>query len=132
MRRNASAILLLFILFAVLGQSCATVLGGRSNTLVFKSEDAVSAKVYLDGGYIGDAPGKIKLEKKKIQHGSMLEIQPEGKPSTNYLILRKQSILYTLLDTFSGGVWLGIDVATGNIYRPSPRIFDYTNVPSSK
>lgn len=49
------------ITILVLGfTNCATTFGGRHNTLVFKTDNAVKAKIYLDGNYIGEAPGKIK------------------------------------------------------------------------
>lgn len=118
---------LIFLVAVVLFglQSCATVFGGRNNTLVFKEDSSASAKVYLDGEYIGDAPGKIKLKRTKIQHGSTLEIKAEGHEPLKYLILRKQNTVYTILDVVTGGVWLGIDYSTGNIYRPNPRVFNY-------
>jgi len=106
--------------------NCATTFGGRHNTLVFKTDNAIKAKVYLDGKYIGDAPGKILLKRTTIQHGSTLEIKAEGYATQKYLILRKPHVIYTLADVFTGGVWLGVDYATGNIYRPSPRMFSYT------
>ena len=110
----------------VLGFSnCATTFGGRHNTLVFKTNNIVKAKIYLDGNYIGDAPGKILLKRTTIQHGSTLEIKAEGYETQKYLILRKPHVIYTLADVFTGGVWLGVDYATGNIYRPSPRMFSY-------
>ncbi len=115
-----------FVLFTLIVlHGCATVFGGRQNTLVFKADSLHKAQVYLDGEYIGSAPGKIKLRKTKIQHGSTLEIKAEGHETKEYLILRKQSPVYTILDVFTGGVWLGIDYSTGNIYRPSPRVFSY-------
>ena len=106
--------------------NCATTFGGRHNTLVFKTDNAEKAKVYLDGEYIGEAPGKILLKRTTIQHGSILEIKAEGYETQKYLILRKPHVIYTLADVFTGGVWLGVDYATGNIYRPSPRMFSYT------
>ena len=106
--------------------NCATTFGGRHNTLVFKTENTVKAKIYLDGNYIGEAPGKILLKRTTIQHGSVLEIKADGFETQKYLILRKLHAIYILADVFTGGVWLGVDYATGNIYRPSPRMFSYT------
>ena len=116
-----------FVAVLALGfTNCATTFGGRHNTLVFKTDNTVEAKIYLDGNYIGDAPGKILLKRTTIQHGSSLEIKAEGYETQKYLILRKPHVIYTLADVFAGGVWLGVDYATGNIYRPSPRMFSYT------
>ena len=116
-----------FVTVLVLGfTNCASTFGGRHNTLVFKTDNTVKAKVYLDGNYIGEAPGKILLKRTTIQHGSTLEIKAEGYETQAYLILRKPHVIYTVADVLTGGVWLGIDYATGNIYRPSPRMFSYT------
>lgn len=119
---------LLFISFALITsllQSCATVFGGRTNTLVFREESTPRAKVYLDNNYAGEAPGKIRLKKSEIQHGSKLEIKAEGFETAEYLILRRVSPLYSAVDIVTGALWLGIDFANGNIYRPFPRKFSY-------
>ncbi len=126
MKQNRRFVLFILVIVMAIGlQSCATVFGGRTNTLVFKADSLQKARVYLDDEYIGDAPGKIKLKRTKIQHGSTLEIKAEGQEPMKYLILRKQNAIYTILDVVSGGVWLGIDYSTGNIYRPVPRVFNY-------
>lgn len=125
MKTYAYSLLLILILVSLLLPGCATVLGGRTNTLIFKSERSNKAEIYLDGDHIGSAPGKIKLEKTTIQHGSKLEIRPEGMPNQEYLILRKQNVYYTLANALTGGIWLSIDYATGNIFRPQPRVFNY-------
>ena len=52
---------LLIILF--ISPGCATLLGGKYNTLVLESENQIPAKVYIDSVYVGDVPGKLKLEK---------------------------------------------------------------------
>jgi hypothetical protein len=119
-------LILLIILFSgILFQSCATLFGGRHNHLVFKEESSPPAKVFIDGRYVGNAPGKIKLRKEVIQHGSMLEIRAEGYETQKYRILRKQHALYTIVDILTAGTGLAIDYATGNIYRPVPRSFVY-------
>lgn len=117
----------LFVL-AVLGlflNSCATILGGKSNTLVFSEESLPKAEIFIDGEMIGEAPGKIKVPKEKIQHGSILVIKAEGYQEKEYLLLRKQQAIYTVVDLLIGGVPLAVDYTTGNIYRPVPRSFEY-------
>jgi len=116
-----------FVIVLILGfTNCATTFGGRHNTLVFKTDNTVKAKIYLDGNYIGEAPGKILLKRATIQHGSTLEIKAEGYETQKYMILRKPHVIYTVADVITGGIWLGVDYATGNIYRPSPRMFSYS------
>jgi hypothetical protein len=118
-------IVLLFLLSSFLFNSCATILGGKNNTLVFSEESLPAAQVYIDGELIGDAPGKIKLPKGKVQHGSILEIKAEGYVGKEYMILRKQNAEYTVVDIVLGGIPLLVDYTTGNIYRPKPRRFKY-------
>ncbi len=84
-----------------------------------------AAKVYIDGELIGEAPGRIKIKKGKIQHGSILEVKADGYKSKEYMILRKQDAAYTVVDLLTGGVALIVDYSTGNIYRPRPRRFEY-------
>ncbi|NOR75889.1 MAG: hypothetical protein GQ525_12095 [Draconibacterium sp.] len=117
--------LLILLLASVLFQNCATILGGKKNTLVFSEESIPAAKVYIDGELIGDAPGKIILQKGKIQHGSILEIKADGYVEQEYMILRKQSTPYTVADILLGGIPLLVDYSTGSVYRPSPRKFEY-------
>lgn len=117
--------LLLLIIAGLLFQSCATILGGKSNTLVFSAKSLPSAQVFIDGELIGEAPGKIKVPKAKIQHGSILVIKAEGYSEKEYLLLRKQNAIYSVVDLITGGIPLAIDYTTGNIYRPVPRTFEY-------
>lgn len=115
----------LIIIIGFIFQSCATILGGKSNTLVFTEESLPKANVFIDGEMIGEAPGKIKVPKEKIQHGSILVVKAEGYEEKEYLILRKQQAVYTVVDFLFGGIPLAVDYATGNIYRPVPRSFEY-------
>lgn len=117
--------LILLISVIILSSSCATLLGGKNNTLIVESPTQLKVKVYIDNQYIGDAPGKFKLEKKVIQHGSKLEIKAEGYKTEEHIIIRKQHPLYTIADIFTIGIGLAIDYATGAIYRPIPRKFVY-------
>lgn len=125
MKFRAFKILFLFFLASLLFTSCATILGGRSNTLVFSEKNLIKAQVFIDGDLVGEAPGKIKLAKHKIQHGSVVVIKAEGFRDKEYLILRKQNALYSVADLLIGGIPLAVDFTTGNIYRPVPRAFKY-------
>jgi hypothetical protein len=113
------------IIVGILLQSCATILGGKTNTLVFSDESLPEAKIFIDGDFIGDAPGKIKVPKEKIQHGSILVIKAEGYENLEYVLLRKQNAAYSVADILIGGIPLALDFSTGNIYRPKPRNFKY-------
>jgi hypothetical protein len=108
----------------ILSQGCATIFGGRTNTMVFSGSDDFRANVFIDDTLVGEAPGKIVLPKQTIQHGSMLEIRAEGYQTQEYLILRKPHTLYMISDFVFGAAPLIVDCATGNLLRPSPRKFD--------
>lgn len=114
-------VLLLLFVFS----SCATILGGKNNTLHFNNEDLAQAEVFMDGEKIGEAPGKIKVPKGEIQHGSKIEIKAPGYQDQEYLILRKQHAVYTLASLLTGGIPLIVDFSTGAIYRPRPYKFQY-------
>jgi len=118
-------IFLILVTAGLIFQSCATILGGKKNTLVFTGENATKAEVYIDDELVGEAPGKIKIAKEKIQHGSILVIKAEGFEEKEYMLLRKQNAAYTVVDLLLGGIPLVVDYTTGNIYRPNPRKFEY-------
>ena len=108
----------------VLLQSCATIFGGKHNTLVFVNEQNIEAEVFVDDTLIGEASGKLFIPKRVIQHGSTLEIRAEGYRSEEYLILLKPHAGYILADFAVATIPLIIDFATGDILRPKPRKFD--------
>jgi len=108
-------------------QSCATIFGGRSNTLVFENIENIPAQVFVDDSLVGDAAGKIYLPKGVIQHGSTLEIKVEGQEVEEHLILLKPHPLYVIGDFAVGIVPLIVDFGTGDILRPSPRKFSIIN-----
>ena len=123
MKQNPLFLTLLIPLFLVL-QGCATIFGGRTNSLVFNGTTDVQSQVFIDDTLVGQAPGKIVLPKKTIQHGSMLEIRTDGYVTQEYLILRKPNPGLVIADFVVGAVPLIFDVANGNILRPVPRKFD--------
>lgn len=123
--RKYLKILFLLVTTGLILQSCATILGGKNNTLVFSEESLPKAEVFIDGELIGEAPGKIKVPKEKIQHGSILVLKAAGFEEKEYMLLRKQNAAYTVVDLLLGGIPLVVDYTTGNIYRPNPRKFQY-------
>ena len=123
--RKYLKILFLLVTTGLILQSCATILGGKNNTLVFSEESLPKAEVFIDGELIGEAPGKIKVPKEKIQHGSILVLKADGFEKKEYMLLRKQNAAYTVVDLLLGGIPLVVDYTTGNIYRPNPRKFQY-------
>jgi hypothetical protein len=117
--------LLLLLLMGILFQNCATLVASKKNTLVFSEHSLPAAEIYVDGELIGNAPGRIKVPKGKIQHGSILEIKADGYETKEYMILRKLDAAFTVVDVVTGGIPLIVDYSTGNIYRPRPRKFKY-------
>jgi hypothetical protein len=112
--------------------SCATILGGKRNTLNIQSGQPDSAMVFLDGIYLGQAPFKIHISKYKLQHRSMIEIKKEGYETFYYEVLRSPHIGYVVADILTGVIPLIVDVADGNIYRPNTRKIEYQLVPAQK
>lgn len=119
-----------FMSITLLMQSCATVFGGRTNTLVFNNKNITEAKVYIDDSIVGNASGKIVLPKKVIQHGSVLEIKAQGYKTQEYILLLKPHAGYIAANFIVGVIPLIVDFATGNILRPYPRKFEVNLVKS--
>jgi len=117
--------LLYATVISLIFSSCATILGGKSNRLVFSEESLPKAEVIIDGEVVGEAPGIVIVPKEKIQHGSILVLNAEGYEQQEYVLLRKQSAVYSVVDLLIGGVPLIVDYTTGNIYRPRPSKFKY-------
>jgi len=106
---------------------CATILGGRSNTLIVTTSTPDSVKVYLDGEFLGNGPAKFKLASRQIQHGSELVIKSAEHPDETYRILRKPNAVYVIADAVLGAIPLAVDYGTAQIYRPNPRKFEYNS-----
>ena len=117
-------LLVLFLGISMLQMGCATILGGRTNSMVFTGDTLVPAQVFIDDTLVGQAPGKIVFSKQVVQHGSKLEIRAEGYKTQEYLILRKPHPAYMVGDFITGAIPLIVDASNGNLYRPSPRKFD--------
>lgn len=120
------------IVFILIHTSCATILSGKRNTISVKSGDPAKALVYLDGELLGETPLDMRIEKYKLQHGSVLEIRKEGFETMYYEVVRSTHVLYSAADILSGVIPLIIDVANGNIYRPNTRKVEYVLVPVKK
>lgn len=108
----------------ILSQSCATVFGGKHNTLIFNNTEHPNAQVYIDDTLVGNAKDKLFLPKQVIQHGSKLEIRAEGYESEEYIIIRKPHKWYVMGNFAIGALPLIVDLATGNLLRPYPRQFN--------
>ena len=132
MKRNCiHSIFLVFlgIVFVLTMNSCATIFGGKRNTIHVKMGSPENAMVYLDGELIGEAPFKIRIEKRRIQEGSIIEIKKEGYHTMQYHVIRSPHAGYVILDILGGVIPLVVDVADGNIYRPNTRKIEYVLLP---
>jgi hypothetical protein len=122
-----------FLIVITIGlNSCATIHGGKRNTLNIHSGQPDSAMVFLDGVYLGQTPYKLRISKYKLQHRSMIEIRKEGYETFYYEVLRSPHIGYVVADILTGVIPLIVDVADGNIYRPNTRKIEYVLVPEQK
>lgn len=121
--------LLLFLLLSFSFGACATVFGGKKNTISVMVGNPEKAKVYLDGVLLGETPLKMRISKYKLQHGSVLEIRKEGYQTQKFEVIRSPHLLYVAADILTGVVPLLVDAATGNIYRPNTRNIAYELIP---
>ncbi|NPD44791.1 MULTISPECIES: hypothetical protein [unclassified Lentimicrobium] len=124
--------LLLVIGMVTTMSSCATILGGRKNTIKVNAGSPLAAKVYLDGDCIGETPFKTRIEKRKIQEGSLIEIKKDGYETLRYEVIRFPHVGYVMLDIVTGVIPLIVDVLDGNIYRPNTRNIEYELVPIAR
>ena len=110
----------IFLLLAMvlIFSSCATVFGGKRNTISVEAGSPEKAQVYLDGEYLGETPFNTRISKYKLQEGSIIEIKKENYETMTYEVKRSAHVAYVISDLF-GVIPLLIDVATGNIYRPN-------------
>jgi hypothetical protein len=122
--KHYPSLLILLIPLLMLSQGCATIFGGRTNSMIFNGPVDIQSQVFIDDTLVGQAPGKIIVPKQTIQHGSILEIRADGYETQEYLILRKPNAGLVIADFAVGAVPLIFDTANGNILRPSPRKFD--------
>jgi hypothetical protein len=104
MKKNSIFWGLAVLLIALVLQSCATVFGGRHNTLVFTNPENIPAEVFVDDTLVGNAEGKIILPKRVLQHGSELEIRAEGYQTQSYLVMLKPHAGYVVLDFAFGAI----------------------------
>jgi hypothetical protein len=124
MKTNAQ-IVILGALILIFFSGCATILGGKKNQLVVEEGSPPTAEVWLDGQKIGDTPLNVKLDKFLIQDGSLVEIKKDGYVTQTVTLNRKVHPWYTLADILTGGIWFGIDLGTGNLYRPTNNKIQY-------
>lgn len=108
----------LLITVVIFFSSCATVFGGKRNTIKVEAGSPEKAQVYLDGEYLGETPFEARVSKFDLQEGSIIEIKKENYETMTYVVKRSPHIAYVISDLL-GVVPLLIDVATGNIYRPN-------------
>ena len=111
--------------FTIIATGCATVFGGSKNKLVVENGTPPAAGIYLDGQKLGTAPMDQKIDNYLLQHGSVIELKSEGYVTDTIIVERKLHPYYTLANVFTGGIWLLVDVATGNLYRPNTGKINY-------
>lgn len=131
MKNQVTLFLVTVVAVSLLLPSCATILGGSRDTSRVHNGTPPNAKVYYNGNYVGEAPINVKIPKSAKQGNSKIEIKADGYETSTINMTRKVSVGYTILDIFTGVIWLGIDFATGNIYKPRPNKIIYNLTPIS-
>lgn len=116
---------------SILLSSCASILGGSRDVSRVHNGTPANAKVYYNGNYVGNAPLNVKVPKNARQGNSKIEIRADGYETATINLTRKVSVGFTILDICTGGIWLAIDFATGNIYKPRPNKIIYDLTPLS-
>ncbi len=131
MKKQVILLLASVVAISLLLPGCATILGGSKDASYVRNGNPPNADVYYNGSYVGKAPTKVKIPKSAKQGNSTVEVKAEGYETSTINMTRKVSVGYTVLDILTGVVWLGIDFATGNIYKPRPNKIDYNLSPIS-
>ena len=118
---------IILLVFAIVLQSCATILGGVKDTTRVTQGTPEGAKVYLNGNYISDAPCNVRVNKNVKSGINKIEIKAEGYETQTINMTRKVSIGYVVADAVCTG-WIGliVDFATGCIYKPRPNRIKYS------
>lgn len=131
MKKQVTILIATVIAVSFIFQGCATILGGSKDASRVHNGTPTGAKVYYNGDYVGDAPTNVKVPKSAKQGNSKIEIKADGYETSTINMTRKVSVGYTILDICTGVIWLGIDFATGNIYKPRPNKINYNLTPIS-
>lgn len=131
MKKQTTLFFATVVAVGIIFQSCATILGGSKDGSRVHNGTPPNAKVYYNGSYVGEAPTNVKVSKNAKQGNSKIEIKAEGFETSTVNMTRKVSVGYTILDICTGVIWLGIDFATGNIYKPRPNKIIYNLIPVS-
>ena len=76
------------------------------------------AKVYVDGGYVGISPVKVKLNTAN-NHTVMFE--KEGYEKQTYFVNKTVGVGWVVLDVFGGFIPVIVDAATGSWYELSDK-----------
>jgi len=111
MRKFTSIILVIFLF--LLTSSCATLFKGNSSKLDINSNPQ-GAQVYVNGGYMGDTPVRLKLVSK---HTYSIEFRKEGYKTKTVNITNKVGVGWVILDVLGGLIPVIIDAATGAWYE---------------
>ena len=113
-------LLSVFILFAVLLSSCSSIFNGSLQDVQVNSSPS-AAKVYLNGNYLTNTPGTIKLKRGETH---LIEVRMDGYQT--YKITTSKSLTGWFWGNLICGGVLGfiIDLATGNAYDVEPAIIN--------
>lgn len=104
---------------------CATIFSGTRAKVTVKDGNPASAKVFMNGNFIGNAPVTFKIPKKSFGKSSTIEIKADGYKPMTITIDKRVQAGFIILDLFTGVVELVVDFATGAIYKPDPGIVKY-------
>jgi len=110
--------------FAILTQSCATILNGTKAEVYVSDGSPSKAKVYYNDNYMGTTPLEIEVRRKEKRQ--TIEIKKEGYEPISVRLKREVMIGYIiyyalLLDVISAA----IDFGGGAVYKVEPEEIKY-------
>jgi hypothetical protein len=109
---NHSSILIFAVIAALILASCATIFNGDTDDVNFTS-DPNSAKVYINGHYLGTTPLDLPLP---TGASYMIEFKKPGYETKTAFINNSVGAGWIVLDLFGGLIPIIVDAATGNWY----------------
>jgi hypothetical protein len=109
---NLSRVLIIAVFTALFLSSCATIFNGDSDDVRFTS-DPKSAKVYINGHFLGNTPITLPLP---TGSSYMIEFKKQGYETKTAFINNSVGAGWVVLDILGGLIPVLIDAATGNWY----------------
>ncbi len=110
----------LFLIAALILNSCAAIFKGKNETVDFSSSPT-KAKVYINGQLAGETPLQIRLDATETYNVSF---KKEGYEERSIILTNSVGAGWVILDVIFGLLPVVVDAATGSWYSFE---YDYYN-----